>query len=270
MPVAALGSAAIGAGASIFGASAQANAAQAGIAAQQGMYQQGLGYANQQLANAQSTLNPFISAGQSALGKYNAALPGLTQQFNAGSLAATPGYQFTLNQGLKSTQNAFAAQGLGSSGSALKGASAYSTGLAQNTYNQQFQNYLTQNAQIGNLLYQPVQTGAGAASSLAGVEGSLGAAGLGGAVSTGQGIASSLAGYGNALAGGAAGVSNALTGGVNNYLLYSALQNGGLGAGGGLTSALSSPSYGGGNAFTDVWGGSSAFPLPGLTAEDYG
>ena len=219
MPVAAIGSAAIGAAGSIFGANAQANAAQQGIQAQQQMYAQGLNFAQGQAGQAASTLNPFISAGQSALGAYQAALPGLTKPFDASMLAQTPGYQFTLGQGLKSTQNSFAAQGLGSSGAALKGAAAYSTGLAQNTYNQQFSNYLAQNQQIGNLLFAPVGTGANAAGQLASIYGNLGTAGLGGAVSTGQGIANSLGGYGNALAGGATGVSNALTGGINMLAL---------------------------------------------------
>jgi len=270
MPVAALGSAAIGAGASIFGATAQANAAQAGIAAQQQMYGQGLSFAQTQAGNAASTLNPFISGGTTALANYNAALPGLTTPFNASSLAATPGYQFDLQQGLKSTQNSFAAQGLGSSGSALKGAAAYSTGLAQNTYTSQLQNYLTQNAQIGSLLYQPVNTGANAAGQLASIQGNLGTAGLGGAVSTGQGIASSEAGYGNALAGGAAGVSNSLTSGITNAQLLGALQNGGLNSTGATYAGLSGPAYGGGNFLTDAYGGNPSNPLPGLTAQDYG
>jgi hypothetical protein len=246
MPVAAIGSAVIGAGSSIFGASQQASAAQAGIQAQQQMYGQGLNFAQQQAGNAASTLNPFISAGQTALGQYQQALPGLTKPFDPSMLSQTPGYQFTLGQGLKSTQNSFAAQGLGSSGAALKGAAAYSTGLAQNTYNQQFQNYLEQNSQIGNLLYQPVNAGVSAAGQLAGAYSQLGTAGLGGAVSTGQGVASSLAGYGNALAGGAAGVSNSLSSGLQNYQLYSLLQGGGLGGLGGLANIGSLPATGAG------------------------
>jgi len=248
MPVAAIGSAAIGAGASIFGASAQASAAKQGIAAQQGMYATGMNFAQQQLANAQGALNPFIAAGGTALGTYQAALPGLTAPFSAANLAATPGYQFTLGQGLKSTQNAFAAQGLGSSGAALRGAGQFATGLAQGTYTQQLQNYLQQNQQIANLLYQPVATGAGAAGTLAGVEATLGGAGLGGAVTTGQGIASSLAGLGNAYAGGATGVSGALTGGLNTYMLSQLLGgSGGISGIGNLASIGAMPATGAGS-----------------------
>jgi len=237
-----LGAGALGAGASIFGATEQVSAEKAAIAAQQQMYQTGLGVQSGYVGQAQQTLNPFIQSGQQDLNLYNygigasATAPAgantngmasgaLTAPFTAATLASTPGYQFTLGQGLKSTQNSFAAQGLGSSGAALKGAASYSTGLAQNTYNQQFQNYLAQNQQIGNLMLGGAQVGAGAAGTLGSVYGGAGNAALGGGVQTGQGIASSTAGIGNALAGGAAGVANSATGSVNSYLQYSMLQN---------------------------------------------
>jgi hypothetical protein len=227
MPTAAITVGAIGAagsiGAAAIGANAQTQNAQAAVAEQNAMLQQGYSYANNQLTNAQGVLNPWITAGSNALTSYNAALPQLTAPFSAGSLPSTPGYQFTLDQGLKSTQNSYAAEGLGSSGAAEKGAASYATGLAQNTYNQQFQNYLTQNAQIGNLLYQPATLGAGAAGSLASIEGSLGGAGLGAAVGTGQGIANTLTGAGNAIAGAATGAANSLTGGLNTALQYNLL-----------------------------------------------
>ena len=257
MPVAALGSAAIGAGASIFGGYEQSQAAKAGIAAQQQMFGTGLNWAKQEQGAAASALNPFISAGSNALEKYQAALPELTMPFNAGSLVATPGYQFALTQGLKGVSSQFAPQGLAGSGAAARGAASFTTGLAQNTYNQQFQNYLQQQQQRANLFYQPVGAGVGAAGALAGVEGQLGGAGLSGAVSTGQGIAGSLAGYGNALAGGAAGVSNALTGGINNALLYSA-----IGGQGGLQGVGAMPATGPGapSDFTsNIWALSQGF-----------
>lgn len=66
-------------------------------------------------------------------------------------LAQTPGYKFTLQQGLQAAQNSNAAKGLGVSGAALRGASDYASGLASQTYNQQYQNYLagqSMNAQL--------------------------------------------------------------------------------------------------------------------------
>jgi len=191
-----------GAGASLYGASKQTSAEQAAIQAQQQLF-----------GVAQNELQPFITGGQNALTAYEKALPGLTAPFTAATLPSTPGYQFTLNQGLKDTQNSYAAMGLGSSGAAEKGAASYTTGLAQSTYNQQLQNYLAQNLQTANLLYQPVNTGVQAGGALAGA-----------AVNTGQGISNSLTGIGNAQAGGAVGTANALTGGVNTALQYSLLQ----------------------------------------------
>lgn len=53
------------------------------------------------------------------------------------SLESLPGYQFARTQGLKATQNAAAARGLGVSGAALKGAAKFATGLADQTYGDQ-------------------------------------------------------------------------------------------------------------------------------------
>jgi len=236
-----LGAGVLGAGASIFGSASQVGAEEQAIAAQKQMYQQGLGVQQGYVGQAQQTLNPFIQSGQQDLNLYNygigasATAPAgantngmasgaLTAPFTAASLASTPGYQFTLGQGLKSTQNSFAAQGLGDSGAALKGAASYSTGLAQNTYNQQFQNYLAQNQQIGNLMLGGAQVGAGAAGTLGSIYGGAGNAALGGATQTGAGIASSTAGIGNALAGGAAGVANSATSTTNSLMQYQLLQ----------------------------------------------
>ncbi len=67
------------------------------------------------------------------------------------ALEATPGYQFTRDQGLKATQNSFAARGLGSSGAAVRGAADYVTGLSNQTYEQRVQDYLNSyNSQYTN------------------------------------------------------------------------------------------------------------------------
>lgn len=86
----------------------------------------------------------FNYTGTQAPGAFNytgAAAPGQFS-FNPSDLADTPGYQFALDQGLKATQNGYAAQGLGSSGAAMKGAANYAEGLASTTYQQQYQNAL--------------------------------------------------------------------------------------------------------------------------------
>ena len=107
-------------------------------------------------------------------------------------LARMPGYQFTLDQGLKSTQNGFAARGLGTSGAALKGAAQYATGLANQTYGDQF-----------NRL--------------------LGASNMG--VQAGQVMSNDYNGAGNAGAGGIMGASNSISNGMNNYGSYSYMNN---------------------------------------------
>ena len=145
-------------------------------AAQEGAQQQ----KNQAAQFAQTTANeaPFLSAGTTAIGELqgltgtnaggNPLTAPLTKQFQPtmAQLAATPGYQFTLQQGLEATQNGFAAQGLGSSGAAIKGAGQYASGLASTTYNQQLQNYMAQNNQTFGMLETLSGSGQNAAAQL--------------------------------------------------------------------------------------------------------
>lgn len=93
---------------------------------------------------AQQQLNDpnFGAAAQTRLDALKDVQPTTLGQDMQTALEQTPGYQFTLDQGLKSVQNSYAAQGLGSSGAALKGAASFATGLADQTYQQQLNNYL--------------------------------------------------------------------------------------------------------------------------------
>lgn len=242
-----LGAGALGAGAQIFGAQtgadAQRQAAQQAIAAQMQIY-----------GENKANLQPFINIGSNAGNMLQGALPTLTTPFGApaGSgatgavdptglnkaLEATPGYQFTLDQGKKATTNNFAAQGLGGSGALGKGLINYAEGLAGTTFQQQFQNYQNQNLQNYNILQGGTNTGVQAASSLAGV-----------GTTTGQGVANSLTGAGNATAAAnvASGnaVANAANNSANTYTQYTLLQNllNKGGAGGTTTAAVQSPEY---------------------------
>jgi len=102
-------------------------------------------------ANYQS---PYLAqAGQNVPGQIN--LPSAPQPMTQAQLEQTPGYQFNLSQGLKATQSAAAAKGLGVSGAALKGAATYATGLADSTYQNQFANA----QQIYSDLFQNAQQG---------------------------------------------------------------------------------------------------------------
>lgn len=135
MPVAAamLGSSLIGAGASIWGANkaadAQTDAANAQIQAQ-----------HDALVDLKGQLNPFKNLGLDAIDRFGKNWNYLTKPFSMdqAALEKTPGYQFTLAQGLKGVANSAAARGLGTSGAALKGAAGYATGLADSTYLDQY------------------------------------------------------------------------------------------------------------------------------------
>lgn len=58
-------------------------------------------------------------------------------------LRASPGYQFTLNQGLEGVDRSAAAKGLLGSGSAIKQATGYATGLSDQNYQQYVDNLKT-------------------------------------------------------------------------------------------------------------------------------
>jgi hypothetical protein len=226
------------AGASLIGGSQAAGAAKdaAGVSAAQ----------NRQ---TRADLLPYNTAGQTALPYLSANLPDyastdnsllkqaggfFAQAANLGSgpdeqaaLEATPGYQFTRQQGLQAVQNSAAARGLGVSGAALKGAAAYATGLADTTYGDQFNklvasgnNSLTLNtANQANLnssynrLLSTAQLGENAAAQT----------GNTGATLAGQ-QGNALIGAGNATAAGTVGVGTAATGAANNFASNQLLQ----------------------------------------------
>ncbi|MBJ9593716.1 hypothetical protein [Burkholderia seminalis] len=203
---------------------------------------------NQQWQQTQKNLKPYMDLGSSAINPLLSAMgynvtknddgtytfgstdPNnpLQQRFaapTAEQAAATPGYQFTLDQGLKSVQNSAAARGLGTSGAALKGASTYATGLANSTYNDVFNRAL----QTFNTNYSSAANNVNRLSGLVGngqnaaaTNGSLGAAAAGN-------IGNTLMSGANAQASGAIGGANALTGALNGIgnsaMTYGLLNN---------------------------------------------
>ncbi|WP_156174076.1 DNA transfer protein p32 [Cupriavidus basilensis] len=185
----------------------------------------------QQFQQMQQNLQPYMDLGSNSISGLQALLNGggLTQQFNFNpsqkQLEQTPGYQFTLQQGLKGVDNAAAAKGLNLSGAQLKGISDYTTGLADQTYQQQYQNAL-----------QSFMTNYGINSDqynrLAGLVG-LGqnaAAGVGNAgLQTASNVGNALMGGAAARAAGQVGSANAINGGIgslgSSVGLYSLLNN---------------------------------------------
>lgn len=159
----------------------------------------------------------------------------LTSPFNPtmAQLSQTPGYQFTLGQGLMATQNSFAAQGLGSSGAAMKGAAQYAEGLASTTYQQQFNNYWAQNQSIYNELMGMSGLGENAAAMVGN-----------NATATGQSVGNTLTSGAAATAAGTVGAANAASGGLSGLsssaLMLAMANNGLFGAagGGGMSNAM--------------------------------
>lgn len=159
--VAVIGGALVGAGATAFSGSkaakAQKNSANQANATQREFFDV-----------TQENLLPYKEFGNQAMADLN--------NFDQAALEATPGYQFALKQGQKAIQNSASSKLLGGSGAAIKGAATFATGLADQTYGEQF-----------NRLMQKVNVGANAA------------AGVGQAAqSTGQQISGNQIGVGNA------------------------------------------------------------------------
>lgn len=132
----AIGSSVIGGITSSDAASQQADAANNAAANSMAQYQQ-----------TRNDLAPYRDLGAAYIPQLNMAFSNFAQtpafSFDASKLDQTPGYQFTLQQGLRAVQNSAASRGLGLSGAQEKQAMRYATGLADNTYQNQFNNALT-------------------------------------------------------------------------------------------------------------------------------
>lgn len=230
--IGALGAGLLGAGASIFGGNAGADAAEHAADVQAQSAQQSAALQAAMFREIQTNLAPWLNAGKSALpilqqltGTNEGGNPltaELTKRFNPdmATLAATPGYQFVRDQGLRSVQNSFAAKGLGSSGAAIRGGTDYAEGLAGTTFQQQLQNFMAQNQQTYNMLGGISGSGQNAAAQ----QGSLGlqaAGNIGNALTSGAAAtAGGIVGGQNALTAGITGAANAAGGGLLLNSLY--------------------------------------------------
>jgi hypothetical protein len=97
---------------------------------------------------AESALQPYSQTGLAA---QNQLAGNLEAGFNPGDLTADPGYQFRLQQGMDAQQKALAAQGLGSSGQAIKAATEYGQGMAATEYGNAYDRWLQQNQQLAGV-----------------------------------------------------------------------------------------------------------------------
>lgn len=167
--VAVIGSSLVGAAATAYGAhqAADAQTAAANAAA---------GAANKMYKQTRADLSPYRDLGAASAKDLQERMPFLTSPIvmDQAALEKTPGYQFTRNQGLKAVQNSAAARGLGVSGAALKGASAFATNLANNTYQDQFNLENVNRTNAYNRLKGTVEIGENAANQT-GVQGTAAA-----------------------------------------------------------------------------------------------
>lgn len=216
-------------------ASAQKDATNAAISQQQAAL------------NQQAELSkPYRSLGEAAIPKLQDLL-GLGSGDPTKALRETPGYQFAKEQGLQSTVNQASAMGLGLSGNTLQGLDKFSTGLADQTYQQAVANDMG-----------VVQLGQAAA---AGQAANIGAAA--------NNISNAQLGLGNSLAGieanQVAGITKSIGNAANQYMMYNTLQG------------LNSPTgydYGGYDPTYNPYGAGSAgtttnFEDPGLGLTTY-
>jgi len=214
-----IGSAVVGAGASVASSSAQSKAASKSADSQMQMYDQ-----------TREDLSPYNTAGQGVINQLSNVVSSQTQPtytpvvMDQQSLEQTPGYQFNLTQGLKSTQNSAAARGLGTSGAALKGAATYATGLADSTYQNQFANAQSNamnvyNSQVAGQTNQYNRL-LGVASLGENAAAQTGTAGTAAA----NGASQAYTNAGNAQAAGYNGAAASVNNGVGNYLQYNAMK----------------------------------------------
>ena len=219
---------------------------------------------NAQFQQTQANLAPYASIGTAALpqllkslgyeGQYgsNGQLTGMSGQgfqFNPSNLEQTPGYQFTLQQGLNAVNNATSATGQTGSGAQAKGLANYATGLAQNTYNQQYQNALTTYQQNASILGSLLSTGQNAAAGI----GSMG-------MQNAQSVGNTLMGGANATAAGQVAAGSSQTNALNS-LMGLGLGGAGiyaLGAKSGMNNAIAGGASSLYNGISGLFGGSSA------------
>jgi hypothetical protein len=142
-------------------AAAQAAAAEKAQQLEQQNANQALGLQSNAQAQSQANLSPYVQSGQTALSKLNAMQPFSAP--TAQQAAETPGYQFQLQQGLKTLQNSAAARGGLLTGGTSKAINDYAQGQAAsnygNTYNRALQTYQTNFGNQSSLANQGLQAG---------------------------------------------------------------------------------------------------------------
>lgn len=203
---------------SLLGAKASQNAADTQAAATDRANQIAL-----QMYQEQKALQaPYVAGGVTAQNKLLTllGLPGgdttspdygsANKNFTPSDLTTDPSYQFRLNEGLKALDRQAAARGGLISGGALKAAQTYGQDQASQEYQNAFNRYQTNRANMLQPLGNLIASGQNAAANTGTAAGNYG-------TTAGNNITSGAA----AQAAGTVGQANALSGGVSQYLNYS-------------------------------------------------
>ena len=259
-----IAAAGIGAAGSLISGQTQANAAERAQNLQAQEAQNSLDFQKMEFAVNQGNEAPFLHAGTQAVNEL-AGLTGTpgqgllapwTGQFQAptaAQAAATPGYQFQLQQGEQALQNSAAAKGGLLSGGTAKALDQYSQGLAstdyQQTYNNAFNEYQQsynqfQNNQANEFNRLSALSGGGQTSATTlGQQGQQTAGNVANInLTTGAQQGQDIQNAAAATASGYAGATNAATGALGNIGSMMMLQQ--LLSGGGAGNNAQLPGYG--------------------------
>ena len=211
--IAAVGSAAIGAGASIYGARKAAGA-------QRRAAKQAAVTAKDTLGTQTAIQAPYTAAGTAGVNELgrqlgvmgdagSAGYGSLATPFSATDFTADPGYGFRLAEGQKALERSAAARGNLLSGATMKGTLNYGQGLASQEYQNAFNRYTAErDARYGKLLGL-TNIGANAANTMTGATGVAGG-----------NIANMQQAGGEATASGYVGATNAINSGIGNVSSY--------------------------------------------------
>ena len=161
---------------------------------------------NAQYQQNRTDQQPYMSAGSNAINTVNSDLQngtGFAKQFSMNDFTNNPAYQFQLQQGQNAVNSSAAATGGSLNGGTLKALQQYSQGLANTTYGDAYNRYLSSSNQSYNQLMGVANLGENATST-------LGNQGIQSANSAGN----FLTQKGNAQAAGTIGVGNAINSGL--------------------------------------------------------
>jgi hypothetical protein len=213
---------------SVIGGSMASDAAQNAADTQASAANRAADLQYKQFQEQQKTQKPFLEAGYKGENKLldllglsgNAGAEGygsLAKNFSMADYQADPGYAFRLSEGLNALDRTAAARGGMLSGAALKGATRYGQDMASQEYQNAYNRYQTNRANILN----PLQSLAGQGQTTANTLGTAGqnyATNAGNAyMNAGNAAASGYVGSANAWNQALGGATNALGQGFANY-----------------------------------------------------